>query len=190
MSIVSRTHNWKRIALWALVVLVAMGLLLVVLEKTNVIDLFHSAPSSSKGPSKQQLQEEAKTNSDSKQTYLDTVYGDKGQDDTTSGQQTNNPSGTSNTASIPSLTANKSGDSVVIIAKMQSVPGGTCDLTITRGTTIVHKTADAIYQPEFSSCAGFSVPVSEVGTGSWNITLEVTTTNGAKASKQIKYEVN
>ena len=45
--------------------------------------------------------------------------------------------------------------------------------------------AEIIYQPEYSTCAGFSVPISSVGNGSWDISLSVTPINGKSINKKM-----
>lgn len=193
MAVVSRTHNWKRIMLWVLVIIAGIFLLLAVLEKTQVINLLDPNNSSSNGPSEAEKEQEKQTNADTKQSFLDNTYGtDSGNPDSNSQNAANNSAsnGSTGTSSITSLSADQNGNSVVVIAKIQSAPGGTCTLTVTNGSSTISKTADIIYQPEFSSCAGFSVPVSEVGAGSWTVKLNVKTTDGSSSSKQITFEAN
>lgn len=58
----------------------------------------------------------------------------------------------------------------------QSLTSGTCTLTLTSNGRTVTKTANIAPNPSSSTCEGFSVPVSELGSGSWNI--EITITSG------------
>ena len=87
-----------------------------------------------------------------------------------------------------SLTAQVSGDNVNILTKLANLPGGVCKLTISNGATTVSKQADVIYQPQFSSCAGFTVPIAEVGTGTWDVKLRVAY-NATSLEKTIVIEV-
>ncbi|MDQ5963583.1 MAG: hypothetical protein QG629_665 [Patescibacteria group bacterium] len=151
-------------------VLVVFGVLLF-LEKTDRLHLFHNHP----GPSKQQQEQEHKANAEKKQSYLDQAYGknpeqpEKGS--ASSGDTTPSPSSVE-------ISTKQNGSSVLILAKMQNVPTGTCKLSVTNGSQSIAQSAKIIYQPEFSSCAGFTVPVSGLGTGDWSVVLEAQTDGG------------
>jgi hypothetical protein len=62
---------------------------------------------------------------------------------------------------------------VTIFTKLVDVPSGSCTLTIKNGTTQKSYTAAVIYQPDYSSCAGFSVSKTDIGSGTWAVQLEV-----------------
>jgi hypothetical protein len=73
------------------------------------------------------------------------------------------------------LSAKQESDgSVTIIAKIQNVGSGTCALTITNGAKTYSDSADVIYQPDYSSCAGFTIAKEKLGAGTWTINLTVT----------------
>jgi len=61
----------------------------------------------------------------------------------------------------------------------QSISAGTCSLTLTRTTDKkqVLKSAEIVQNPSSATCKGFDVPVSELGSGKWNIVIEVTSGN-------------
>jgi len=178
---VSRKTSGKK--LWLLILATVLLVLLVaaVLEKTGRINLFGSSASdtSAKGPTPEQKAEEDKTNEDAKQEYLDDTYRDK--DDT--------PVATMPEDATVSIATSQEGSSVTVLTKIQSVAEGTCTLTITNGAKSVTQEAGVIYQPEFSSCAGFGVPVSTLGSGMWNITLTVVPTGGTAISESTTLEV-
>lgn len=55
-----------------------------------------------------------------------------------------------------------------------------CRLELTQGTEKITKTADALYQADFSTCLGFSVPASEFPAGgAWAATVYVTNSDGS-----------
>ena len=83
------------------------------------------------------------------------------------------------------------GDSVTIIVKLkeQGYSQGKCSLTVAANGKKVAQNADIIYQPEYSTCAGFSVPVSSVGGGQWTISLSVTPLNGKPITKTLTKEI-
>ena len=51
---------------------------------------------------------------------------------------------------------------------------GSCELTLTKGSQTVKKTADIQALPQSSVCKGFDIPVSELSSGTWQVTLTVT----------------
>lgn len=57
----------------------------------------------------------------------------------------------------------------------QHVRSGKCTLTLMRKTNgkTVTKTADIMADPSTSTCKGFDVPTSELGSGDWNITINL-----------------
>ncbi len=48
---------------------------------------------------------------------------------------------------------------------------GTCTLTLTKGSTKVVKEVGVQALPSSSTCKGFTIPVSELSTGKWQLTL-------------------
>lgn len=180
---VKNSHKTSRKQLWLLVLAAVILLLLVVavLEKTGTINLFGSSAgdTSTNGPTPEEIAQEQNTNADSKQEYLDDTYKDK--DDT--------PVVTPPADATVSITAKQEGSNVTVLTKIQSVAEGTCKLTVTNGEKAVTQEAAMIYQPEFSSCAGFGVPVSTLGAGTWNIKLTVSPPGGATISKSTTLEV-
>ena len=79
------------------------------------------------------------------------------------------------------LSATESGGTVTVTSQLYHYSDGTCSLTLTNGSRTANRTADVIYQPEFSTCAGFSVPTSTLGSGSWNVRLTVTSGSISKS---------
>lgn len=141
--------------------ILALLAVLAVLEKTRVTNFirFSSGPAETKiSPADQKKLDQA-----SQQTKKDFI------------EQTppaNSPAPTKPQPSA-SLTAEKSSDgkSVTILTKLTGFAGGNCDLTIANGSKTYTSSAAIIYQPDFSSCAGFSVPIEKLGNGQWQITL-------------------
>ncbi|MFZ1483655.1 MAG: hypothetical protein WAS36_01440 [Candidatus Saccharimonadales bacterium] len=178
---VSGKSSSKNIWLLLLATVLLVLLVVAVLEKTNTINLFGSSASdtSANGPTAEQKAEEEKTNADAKQEYLDDTYKDK--DDQPAPIPADDPSLT--------VTAKQEGSSVTVLTKIQSVAEGNCTLTATNGSKTTSQEAAVIYQPEFSSCAGFGVPISSLGSGTWSIKLTVTPTGGAAISKSTTLEV-
>lgn len=63
------------------------------------------------------------------------------------------------------------GDSVTVSTKLYGYSDGSCLVEITNGTKQHSETAPIIFQPEYSTCAGFSVKSSKLGAGNWSIKL-------------------
>ena len=101
------------------------------------------------------------------------------------GQQQPRPAPTSQQIELRAETA---GQAVTVYTKLAHASSGTCSLRIRNGEREQQQTAAIIYQPEFSSCAGFSVPVAPLGQGQWQIELTVTT-DGATLTKTITHKV-
>jgi len=79
-------------------------------------------------------------------------------------------------------------DSIVIQTKLHGYSDGECALSVSNGSRNTRQTAPVMFQREFSTCAGFTVPIDSVGTGKWNITLTVSA-GDSEQSKSIVYEV-
>lgn len=81
-----------------------------------------------------------------------------------------------------------SGSEVTVFTELRGYSDGTCSLAITNGTDSYKSNAPVMFQREYSTCAGFTVPISELGTGAWKIALTVTS-GGNTQTKSISYEV-
>ena len=56
----------------------------------------------------------------------------------------------------------------------QALGNGTCTLKLTSAGRVVTRTANVAQNPSSSTCEGFSIPVSELGNGQWEIEVTVT----------------
>lgn len=66
------------------------------------------------------------------------------------------------------------GDKLVIRTSInQSLNSGICELTLSQGVKIITKTAEIAINPSSSTCQGFDVPVSELGSGKWSVSIKV-----------------
>ena len=87
-----------------------------------------------------------------------------------SSQTSNSLTGTINYSSVVD------GTLVIRATINQSPSNGSCQLTLTNkstGRTIV-KSADIVANPSSSTCNGFDIPVSQLSSGSWSITINLT----------------
>lgn len=59
----------------------------------------------------------------------------------------------------------------------QVVASGSCTLILKNSNRTVTKNAPIIQNPSSSSCAGFNIPLAELGTGKWLISIQITSGN-------------
>lgn len=154
---------------------------MVVVSFIVIAQLRHNSRASNNGRiNSSNTQEETPANSDSE--------GDTGQRNNQKGTTPNAdytpPEGNSGITIAPSV----SGNNVVVSTQLAGYSDGTCKLTATNGAKTNSQTADVIYAPSFSTCAGFVVPIDDLGHGTWNLTLDVTS-GGITSTKTTTYEV-
>lgn len=168
-----KSSNKRRRILWVIGVLVFAVAILAVLEKMQITDLIKLPRNVDEATL--QAEEAKKNDVDNKQDFIES-------DDPT-------PAPTAQDSSAITLTATQEGQNVTVLTKLKDVADGTCKLTITSAGQTAERSAEVIYQSEFSTCAGFSVPTSAVPVGNWNITLAVTQSSGTVITKSITTEV-
>lgn len=69
------------------------------------------------------------------------------------------------------------------------VSNGSCTLTLTKDGSTITKTAAVYAMASISTCQGFDVPISELSSGVWNLTVSVTSdsaSGSASTSTQIQ----
>lgn len=163
--------NKKIVVVFTSLLIAVSGL--VALDRFDVINIFpnDTIPEISQEPSEKEKKEETHTNSTKKESLLDSVKNNQPQSIVV-------PTPSSN-ANID-LSVTKEGNDVIFITKLkeQGFSEGQCTLLISANGKSVEQSAAIIYQPEYSTCSGFSVPVSSLGSGNWNIKLSVTPING------------
>ena len=59
----------------------------------------------------------------------------------------------------------------------QALSSGTCRLALSNGSATVTRDSNIALNPSSSTCEGFDVPISELGSGNWTITITVTSDN-------------
>lgn len=80
-------------------------------------------------------------------------------------------------------------DQVVVKTKVDNLSRGQCSLKVTNSGTEKTYKADLIYQEQFSTCAGYTIPVSDIGAGTWSIELTVASEGKEFKSNFIKLAV-
>ena len=181
---ISKKKNYKKITA-AIILLLAITLCagIYVYGVKSVsregINTPTDSTSSERGDKKDTQSQEEQYNADQKQKFNDT--------ETTNEKDSPLPKQVP-TADNISLSAQSDGPIVTIVAKLTSVSSGTCSLIITNRDKTHTDTATVIYQPEYSSCAGFTVKKELLGSGTWLVKLSVKT-QASTIEKTIIYEV-
>ncbi|MGV9002170.1 MAG: hypothetical protein ACOH18_04445 [Candidatus Saccharimonadaceae bacterium] len=167
----TQNKNRKTLLILAILLLVVLG----------TVAVYAITRPSTQGPTEQQKTEQNTTQNNEKQQYI---------------EATNNPDNEPKPAPVPSssdtisISANKAeGNSVTIITQLDGYASGSCELVITNGAKTYTATVSILYQPEHSTCAGYSVPIASLGNGTWHIKLSVTPSNGTSVVKEIDYAV-
>ena len=151
-------------------------------------------PPLSDEPTPTQKQTQHKTDAATKESFLDnntdhntTNAKDPSQQRTTQAQ----PAPVPTSAKYIELSAEQSGETVVVTTKLreQGFFSGQCVLTITSSEQRSEQHAAIIYQPEYSTCAGFSVPARSLPKGAWHISLAVTPLGGKTLTKTLDKEI-
>ncbi len=171
----AKQKNSKKILYLLLVVAIAVTLLFA-LEKLNVTNFVKNSPQpDTSSATEEEKLAEADANAKVKKQLIED-----------SSPPTDTPTPT--TGSIELAALKQGTDYVTVFTKLHQISSGSCELTVTSGVGTDRQTAEVIYQSEYSICAGFSVPVSTLGNGAWNILLNVSS-GGQTYSKTITYEV-
>jgi hypothetical protein len=155
--------------------LVGLILVFAILETTGITH-FISPPDSQ---TTDQIKE-AETNSSNKQDFIEGKSNDPSNDNSTIPEPTSDD--------ITLSVRQETDRSVTISTELRNYSDGTCDLTIKNGSETHNQTAPVIYQPAFSTCAGFSIPANTLANGTWQISL-VITSKGKVNTKTTSVEI-
>jgi hypothetical protein len=158
--------------------LIVVALVMLTLEKLNITNFIHkkpATPSQTSGPTTEQKAAENNANADAKKDFIE---GDS------SGSE--NGTTTPQSSSLDMSAKQETNNTVTIFTKLYGVSSGTCTLTVTNNGPSQNYSADVIYAAEYSTCAGFSIPIKSPG--NWNIQLSVTS-SGQTYTKSITYQV-
>lgn len=169
----SHSSRSRNITLIVVALAIAALVALLILEKTKTTDIVKMPQTKKQQDTKKQQEAEQKAAVEAKQNYLDESVKTP---DTTDAVPATTPSSSSMT-----LSAKQEGDTVTILTQLSGISSGECVLSLQNGSTTKQEKAQIIYQPEFSSCAGFSIAKSSLGAGTWKISLTATPATGGEA---------
>ncbi len=100
------------------------------------------------------------------------------------------PSSTSASTDSIELSATKGSDGgVTVLTRLHGFSSGTCSLEVTNNSESNTQTAIIIYQKEYSTCAGFTIPVNALSPGDWRIDLKVAS-SGTTFTKSIIFKAS
>jgi hypothetical protein len=174
----TKQKNYKKI-LFVLASLLILAALLFTLEKLNVTNFIHKKSNTAvqgQGPTAEEKAAENKVNADAKKDFIE------GSSQNGSSTPTSQPQ----SSSIDLSAKQETNNTVTIFTKLYGVSSGTCTLTVTNNGSVQNYTADVIYAAEYSTCAGFSIPIKTPG--NWDIQLNLNS-NGQTTTKSITYQV-
>lgn len=84
---------------------------------------------------------------------------------------------------ISALTQDPTTRDVVVQTKLYDTTWKTCTVTFTKGSSTVTKTANVIYNADFSTCMGFAIKSSEFSSsGNWEVVLSAERSDGQRLS--------
>lgn len=158
MNIKRNVPPRKKIIITTIIILLATALTVVALEKTGITNFIKPTPTPYSGPTEAEKNEQRKTEQEAKQDFIETPE----------------PTEVETSDASIDLSARQEPDgSVTVLSKLYGIPDGNCNLTISNTGKTYTQEAEIIYQPTFSSCAGFSIPKDRLGAGAWSINLIV-----------------
>lgn len=99
------------------------------------------------------------------------------------------PPATPSTPQSFDMAISQDASGLVVQAKAAGVSSGSCKLVASKGSTAITQTADVLFQPEFSTCAGFTVPSNQLVAGEWNVQLTITPPTGEALNQQRSFTV-
>jgi len=148
--------------------LIGLVILTLLLIAGVYLKFFRSSDNNNSSSTNTSQQAEARADSQAKKQAIES--GDSSGDHSVPSNDTE----TTESGSITGLSAQQeTNGTVTVLTKLVSGTTGTCTVTAKNGSKTTTKTAAILYQSEFSTCEGFSIPISELGSGQWELSLAV-----------------
>ncbi|HSW37363.1 MAG TPA: hypothetical protein VLG37_03290 [Candidatus Saccharimonadales bacterium] len=168
----------KRRLLWALAAILALAAIVAVLELTDTTHWFHKSANSSTNQGASNGVNYGPPTDEEKQAGNQNPA--KGLDDSSPAPQ---PTTSNNDVVISRASQDGPGKPLVVQTKLYGSGWKSCKLTLSQGQQKIVKTVDVLYQPEFSTCLGYSIEASEFSSsGTWYLVLEVTKSDGSNSA--------
>lgn len=170
------------------IILLVVGVLLLtllVLEKTNVINLYSTETPSATQQPVSTIDYSPPTGAEMPDESI------KQQDSAGTAETTNQtPSGTIGVI-LSAAGQDYKGGPVVIRTILENANGGTCTVTLKKQSIVKTYSAEINWQGNYYSCAGFDVPYADLSPGAWELTISAAQgDNAGEASQDITVEAN
>lgn len=166
----SSSHYQPVLVLLSIVILGAMTL--AILEKMHITDFIKTGFQTVVAPTTIHKKDQQEEESSHKKAYVETP-------------ESTTPPTLSPEVGIELFAKRGNNDTVIVTTRLHGVADGTCTLMINNNSITYTQKASVVYQPDFSSCAGFSVPFSKLGKGTWEIQLSLDTAGETKTMEYI-----
>ena len=106
--------------------------------------------------------------SQNKKDFIENTNSKDGESQESDGTPPTDPS------NIVISTSDESNGTLTVSVRLIGYSDGQCTLDVRNGNATDNQSAVVIFQPEYSTCAGFSVDKAKLGAGTWDIKLTVT----------------
>lgn len=146
---------YKKAIAYILIIIALLSISLVILEKLRVTDFIKDPFIKHTSRIPELTAEQKIQNNEAKKDFIENQK-DVSQD-------------TSQNDKNIEISVVQESDKVVVSTRLHGISNGICRLNIVSSGKQLSKEAQVLYQPQFSTCAGFTVPVSDIGKGVWEI---------------------
>ncbi len=175
----------KKRFIFGLLALMIIGATLFTLEKTGVTNFYSTEPSTTETEDKRGVNDvdySPATDSDNDDINARKEDGSIDEEPAAPGEDT-----TIQIVFIASSQDNAGGP-LIIRSQLYGVAGGTCNLTLTNGSTIQKSTSVELQNTTYS--CRFDVPKNELSSGNWDVKLEVVTEDGRRNEATTSATIN
>ena len=161
------------------VIITLVLLLLVIGAGVGAYIILNQNDSNSAQEDKKQENEKNKSNTgeetrDSGNASTDSSVEHESEKEITPGYEGENPNLNDSLTGSINYTGVAGNNLIIRTTINQTLSSGSCEISLTNGSTTVTRTSGIIPNPSSSSCEGFDIPTSELGSGNWEITIKIT----------------
>ncbi len=141
-------------------------------------------------PTTKPINEPTKQQSDAQTVVVDKAVDDSGKKSDQAASQQQQSTSAAGSAKVTITYAGQNGTNLSVSAQVSDATNGTCNLTATKGSSVVTKAAPVGYLVSYYICQGFDVPTSEFAQkGEWNVVVELVTASGSVKSETKKVNI-
>ena len=141
-------------------------------------------------PAPKPANEATKEKSDAQAVAIDKTADNNTKNSDQSAGEQQQASSAASSAKVTITYAGQNGTNLSVSAQVSGATSGTCNLTATKGSATITKTAPVGYLVSYYICQGFDVPASEFAQkGEWDVVVELVTASGSVKSETIKVNI-